>query len=197
MLQWYIHFMKASFVNSVFLTPHDSICLWNVALINKTPTGDMQESSFCVVLRGARLGQAALSDVLQAGCVPVILADSYILPFSEVLDWKRFGSVTQLSESSSLVFLMGTRSTWLNASCFSFVPGRQWWFQRRSCQRCTPSWRVSRTVRWRRCRDRSLFSPSLLVDDHTDGHLCLIFYIYDVQNYFSFCSLLMKTGERF
>lgn len=49
----------------------------------------IQESSFCVVLRGARLGQAALSDVLQAGCVPVILADSYILPFSEVLDWKR------------------------------------------------------------------------------------------------------------
>ncbi|GAA6087795.1 exostosin-2 [Tachysurus ichikawai] len=49
----------------------------------------LQESSFCVVLRGARLGQAALSDVLQAGCVPVIMADSYILPFSEVLDWKR------------------------------------------------------------------------------------------------------------
>ncbi|XP_048886797.1 exostosin-2 [Brienomyrus brachyistius] len=49
----------------------------------------LQESSFCVVLRGARLGQTALSDVLQAGCVPVILADSYILPFSEVLDWKR------------------------------------------------------------------------------------------------------------
>ncbi|XP_062328142.1 exostosin-2 [Osmerus eperlanus] len=49
----------------------------------------LQDSSFCVVLRGARLGQATLSDVLQAGCVPVILADSYILPFSEVLDWKR------------------------------------------------------------------------------------------------------------
>uniref|UniRef100_A0A673ZD23 Exostosin-2 n=1 Tax=Salmo trutta TaxID=8032 RepID=A0A673ZD23_SALTR len=36
----------------------------------------LQESPFCVVLRGARLGQATLSDVLQAGCVPV-------------LDWKR------------------------------------------------------------------------------------------------------------
>uniref|UniRef100_A0A673ZB78 Exostosin-2 n=1 Tax=Salmo trutta TaxID=8032 RepID=A0A673ZB78_SALTR len=35
----------------------------------------LQESPFCVVLRGARLGQATLSDVLQAGCVPVILAD--------------------------------------------------------------------------------------------------------------------------
>lgn len=55
----------------------------------------LQESSFCVVLRGARLGQAALSDVLQAGCVPVILADSYILPFSEVLDWKRSVQVTE------------------------------------------------------------------------------------------------------
>lgn len=55
----------------------------------------LQESSFCVVLRGARLGQAALSDVLQAGCVPVILADSYILPFSEVLDWKRSAKVTE------------------------------------------------------------------------------------------------------
>ncbi|XP_060228031.1 exostosin-2 isoform X1 [Meriones unguiculatus] len=49
----------------------------------------LQEAIFCVVLRGARLGQAVLSDVLQAGCVPVIIADSYILPFSEVLDWKR------------------------------------------------------------------------------------------------------------
>ncbi|XP_040183984.1 exostosin-2 [Rana temporaria] len=49
----------------------------------------LQEAKFCLVFRGARLGQTVLSDVLQAGCVPVILADSYVLPFSEVLDWKR------------------------------------------------------------------------------------------------------------
>lgn len=49
----------------------------------------LQEATFCVVVRGARLGQAVLSDVLRAGCVPVVIADSYILPFSEVLDWKR------------------------------------------------------------------------------------------------------------
>ena len=49
----------------------------------------LQEATFCVVLRGARLGQAVLSDVLRAGCVPVVIADSYVLPFSEVLDWKR------------------------------------------------------------------------------------------------------------
>lgn len=70
------------------------LCVWNMQqLMSQLQTVrnvSLQDSSFCVVLRGARLGQATLSDVLQAGCVPVILADSYILPFSEVLDWKRF-----------------------------------------------------------------------------------------------------------
>ncbi|CAM9463256.1 unnamed protein product [Lampetra fluviatilis] len=49
----------------------------------------LQEATFCVVLRRARLGQSALSDAMQAGCIPVIFADSYVLPFSDVLDWKR------------------------------------------------------------------------------------------------------------
>lgn len=57
-----------------------------------------------MVLRGARLGQAALSDVLQAGCVPVILADSYILPFSEVLDWKRLCNHLKMSFDSLSIF---------------------------------------------------------------------------------------------
>lgn len=57
-----------------------------------------------MVLRGARLGQATLSDVLQAGCVPVILADSYILPFSEVLDWKRSACLLR-NENNSLNLL--------------------------------------------------------------------------------------------
>ncbi|XP_064221075.1 exostosin-2 isoform X1 [Aotus nancymaae] len=63
----------------------------------------LQEATFCVVLRGARLGQAVLSDVLQAGCVPVVIADSYILPFSEVLDWKR-ASVVVPEEKMSDVY---------------------------------------------------------------------------------------------
>jgi glucuronyl/N-acetylglucosaminyl transferase EXT2 len=43
-----------------------------------------------MVLRSARLGHTALGDALMAGCIPVVVADGYILPFSEVLDWKRF-----------------------------------------------------------------------------------------------------------
>nr|XP_044605574.1 exostosin-2 isoform X4 [Equus asinus] len=63
----------------------------------------LQEATFCMVLRGARLGQAVLSDVLRAGCVPVVIADSYILPFSEVLDWKR-ASVVVPEEKMSDVY---------------------------------------------------------------------------------------------
>lgn len=36
-----------------------------------------------------RLGQPCLLEALSAGCIPVVVANSYILPFSEVIDWKR------------------------------------------------------------------------------------------------------------
>lgn len=65
-----------------------------------------------MVLRGARLGQAALSDVLQAGCVPVILADSYILPFSEVLDWKR-SALSTLENQINVVFGCFPLNNWI------------------------------------------------------------------------------------
>ncbi|KAK7068662.1 Exostosin-2 [Halocaridina rubra] len=47
----------------------------------------LDEAKFCLVIRGGRLGQTALYDAMRAGCVPVIVADGYVLPFSEVIDW--------------------------------------------------------------------------------------------------------------
>ncbi|XP_076806265.1 exostosin-2-like [Clavelina lepadiformis] len=49
----------------------------------------LQESIFCLILPTVRLGQSALSDALRTGCIPVFVCDTYVLPFSEVLDWKR------------------------------------------------------------------------------------------------------------
>lgn len=49
----------------------------------------LQEATFCLVMRGARLGSPALTDTLMAGCIPIIVADGYILPFSDVIDWIR------------------------------------------------------------------------------------------------------------
>ncbi|XP_022093971.1 exostosin-2-like [Acanthaster planci] len=55
----------------------------------------LQEATFCIILRRSRLGQAALSDALQAGCIPVVMSDTYIMPFSEVLDWQRAALIVE------------------------------------------------------------------------------------------------------
>lgn len=49
----------------------------------------LQRAKFCLVIRGARLGQPTLLEALAAGCIPVMCADSLVMPFQDVLDWKR------------------------------------------------------------------------------------------------------------
>lgn len=47
----------------------------------------LSKSDFCLVIRGVRLAQMNLLDSLASGCIPVIIADNIILPFSEIIDW--------------------------------------------------------------------------------------------------------------
>ena len=49
----------------------------------------VQLAKFCLVVRGARLGQPTLLEALATGCIPVMCADSLVMPFQDVLDWKR------------------------------------------------------------------------------------------------------------
>ena len=49
----------------------------------------LYDATFCLVLPTSRLGQTMLSDVMKTGCIPVFVCDTYVLPFSEVLDWTR------------------------------------------------------------------------------------------------------------
>ncbi|XP_021701317.1 exostosin-2 [Aedes aegypti] len=49
--------------------------------------GVLENGQFCLIARGVRLSQPTLMDALAAGCIPVIMSDNLILPFSDILDW--------------------------------------------------------------------------------------------------------------
>ncbi|GAB4857209.1 hypothetical protein Ancab_015117 [Ancistrocladus abbreviatus] len=60
----------------------------------KTPYADqLLGSKFCLHLKGFEVNTARIGDSLYYGCIPVIIADYYDLPFMDILNWKSF-SVT-------------------------------------------------------------------------------------------------------
>ncbi|KAL5058956.1 hypothetical protein RYX36_030560 [Vicia faba] len=60
----------------------------------KTPYADeLLGSKFCLHVKGYEVNTARIGDSLYYGCVPVIIADYYDLPFVDVLNWKSFSVV--------------------------------------------------------------------------------------------------------
>ncbi|KAF5192566.1 Xylogalacturonan beta-1,3-xylosyltransferase [Thalictrum thalictroides] len=53
----------------------------------------MKSSRFCICPMGYEVNSPRIVEAIYNECVPVIIADNFVLPFSEVLDWKSFSVV--------------------------------------------------------------------------------------------------------
>lgn len=49
----------------------------------------LKEGMFCLIVRSARLAQTVLLEALASQCIPIVIADSIIMPFDSHLDWNR------------------------------------------------------------------------------------------------------------
>lgn len=65
----------------------------------KTPYSEaLLGSKFCIHAKGFEVNTARIGDALYYGCVPVVLADHYDLPYADILDWDRFSVVLSTSD---------------------------------------------------------------------------------------------------
>ncbi|CAB3254960.1 unnamed protein product [Arctia plantaginis] len=63
----------------------------------------LKEGMFCLVVRSARLTQAILMDILASQCIPIVIADSVVMPFNSHIDWNKLALFLPENNIKSLV----------------------------------------------------------------------------------------------
>ncbi|KAH0775076.1 hypothetical protein KY290_012213 [Solanum tuberosum] len=61
----------------------------------KTPYSEalLNSNKYCIHAKGFEINTARIGDALYYGCVPVILADHYDLPYADILNWESFSVI--------------------------------------------------------------------------------------------------------
>ncbi|KAL8227120.1 hypothetical protein R6Q57_016952 [Mikania cordata] len=71
----------------------------------------LQDSKFCLHVKGFEVNTARIGDALYHGCVPVIIANHYDLPFADILNWKSFSIIIATLDIPFLRRILGSLST--------------------------------------------------------------------------------------
>ncbi|KAL9679167.1 hypothetical protein QQ045_017023 [Rhodiola kirilowii] len=72
---------------------NDSEIIVHFGRLNSPYADELLSSKFCLHVKGFEVNTARIADSIYYGCVPLIIANHYDLPFADILNWKRFSVV--------------------------------------------------------------------------------------------------------
>ncbi|CAN4106344.1 unnamed protein product [Withania somnifera] len=72
---------------------NDSDIFVHFGRLERSYAKELLDSKFCLHVKGYEVNTARIADALFYGCVPVIIANHYDLPFADILDWKLFSVI--------------------------------------------------------------------------------------------------------
>ncbi|KAI3791634.1 hypothetical protein L2E82_05493 [Cichorium intybus] len=70
--------------------------------LNTSYEAALLDSKFCLHVKGFAVNTARIGDAFYHGCVPVIIANHYDLPFADILNWKSFSIIIATLDIPSL-----------------------------------------------------------------------------------------------